>query len=351
MIKNLVVTPPQLGRITIGSVVEKNGKFLPVKSDAISVTGNSQDGGTRSWGEHPVMKEIRAGKPPEDKIRVIPVRVMFDSIQSNMTTDYTVFDTNGRQVCVGDGETCRRRQNDGVVETMKCPGPTFCSFGKTNRCKLYARAMFSIDAGGLWEQNPTAGFTLRTTGWNSTKQLVSQLSTFRAACGGKLAGFPAFLVLRAKSTSMSMRSTFFYLDLVPRVSLADSVAEVLRHHGDMAEKGVNWEAVEQSIADGLSQSPFVEDGGDEGEGIVQEFFSSSENIDRETGEIKQGQGQDEAPPPLTPEQEAALVAALAAKGRTVEQLNAWLHREPGSPLALMKPAEYERAAKEMGVTL
>ena len=33
MIKGLTITPPILGRITIGKVVEKNGKRLPEKDD------------------------------------------------------------------------------------------------------------------------------------------------------------------------------------------------------------------------------------------------------------------------------------------------------------------------------
>ena len=33
MIKGLAITPPALGRISIGRVVEKNGKRLPEKDD------------------------------------------------------------------------------------------------------------------------------------------------------------------------------------------------------------------------------------------------------------------------------------------------------------------------------
>ena len=33
MIKGLVITPPVLGRISIGKIVEKNGKRLPEKDE------------------------------------------------------------------------------------------------------------------------------------------------------------------------------------------------------------------------------------------------------------------------------------------------------------------------------
>lgn len=36
MIKGLAITPPVIGRISIGKVVEKNGKRVPEKDDAFT---------------------------------------------------------------------------------------------------------------------------------------------------------------------------------------------------------------------------------------------------------------------------------------------------------------------------
>lgn len=38
MLKGLAITPPILGRISIGKVVEKNGKRLPEKDDQFTLT-------------------------------------------------------------------------------------------------------------------------------------------------------------------------------------------------------------------------------------------------------------------------------------------------------------------------
>lgn len=38
MLKGLAITPPVLGRISIGKVVEKNGKRLPEKDDQFTLT-------------------------------------------------------------------------------------------------------------------------------------------------------------------------------------------------------------------------------------------------------------------------------------------------------------------------
>jgi hypothetical protein len=42
MIKGLAITPPVLGRISIGKIVEKNGKRLPEKDDQFTITSQIQ---------------------------------------------------------------------------------------------------------------------------------------------------------------------------------------------------------------------------------------------------------------------------------------------------------------------
>ena len=41
MLKGLALTPPVIGRISIGKVVEKNGKRLPEKDDEFTLTSTS----------------------------------------------------------------------------------------------------------------------------------------------------------------------------------------------------------------------------------------------------------------------------------------------------------------------
>ena len=52
MIKGLAITPPVLGRISIGKVVEKNGKRLPEKDDQFTITSQIQ--GKEGWVKHPL---------------------------------------------------------------------------------------------------------------------------------------------------------------------------------------------------------------------------------------------------------------------------------------------------------
>jgi len=88
MLKGLAITPPVLGRISIGKVIEKNGKRLPEKDDQFTITSQvqSRDG----WLVHPLNDELRQGK--EDKLRSIPVRLLFNEPELNFRADYTLFD-------------------------------------------------------------------------------------------------------------------------------------------------------------------------------------------------------------------------------------------------------------------
>lgn len=51
MLKGLVITPPVVGRISIGRVVERNGKRLPEKDDQFTLTSQIQN--RDGWILHP----------------------------------------------------------------------------------------------------------------------------------------------------------------------------------------------------------------------------------------------------------------------------------------------------------
>lgn len=78
MLKGLAITPPVLGRISIGKVVEKNGKRLPEKDDQFTISQvQSKDG----WLPHPFDETLR--KEQGGKIRNIPIRLLFNEPDLN----------------------------------------------------------------------------------------------------------------------------------------------------------------------------------------------------------------------------------------------------------------------------
>src|SRR6478672_1214401 len=99
MLKGLVITPPVIGRISIGRVVERNGKRLPEKDDQFTLTTQIQNREGRVL--HPLDEELR-GQALGQKLRAIPVRMLFDDPALSLRADYSLFDRiSGRPMCVG----------------------------------------------------------------------------------------------------------------------------------------------------------------------------------------------------------------------------------------------------------
>ena len=112
MLKGLALTPPIVGRISIGKVIEKGGKRLPEKDDEFTITSQIQSKG--AWVLHPLDETLRA-KAPGAKLRSIPVRLLFGDPDLNLRASYSLFDRGtGRPLCVGDGEICRRATTNGI---------------------------------------------------------------------------------------------------------------------------------------------------------------------------------------------------------------------------------------------
>ncbi|EMB2746533.1 hydrolase or metal-binding protein, partial [Stenotrophomonas maltophilia] len=81
MLKGLAITPPVIGRISIGRVVERNGKRLPEKDDQFTLTSQVQN--REGWVLHPLDEELRQASDG-NKLRSIPVRLLFDDPTLNL---------------------------------------------------------------------------------------------------------------------------------------------------------------------------------------------------------------------------------------------------------------------------
>jgi hypothetical protein len=196
MLKGLALTPPVVGRISIGKMVEKNGKRLPEKDDEFTVTSQVQT--KEGWVNHPVDESLR--KSAGGKLRSIPVRLLFDDPDLNLRASYCMFDrTSGRPLCVGDGSACKRSTASGI-QTLPCPAPESCELAQGGACKPYGRMNVRIG-----DEDELGSFIFRTTGFNSIRTLATRLKYFEAVSGGLLAALPLDLRLRGKSTTQSHR--------------------------------------------------------------------------------------------------------------------------------------------------
>lgn len=264
MLKGLAITPPVLGRISIGKVVEKNGKRLPEKDDQFTITSQVQ--GRDGWIPHPCDEGLR--KAQGGKIRSIPVRFLFNDPDLNFRAEYSRFDrTTGRPQCVGNGETCKRMTLDGL-KSLPCPSPDGCEYGQGGQCKPYGRLNVVIG-----DDDPLGTFIFRTTGFNSIRTLAARLHYFQAMSGGKLACLPLELRLRGKSTRQSHGSAIYYVDITARggMTLEETMTDARQTAEQRQACGYDQMALDGAARLGLANGAF-EDSQDEGEAVVEEFF-------------------------------------------------------------------------------
>ena len=279
MIKGLAITPPILGRISIGRVIEKNGKRLPEKDDQFTITSQIQ--GKDGWIKHPLDEQLR-NQAPNQKLRSIPVRMIFNDPELNLRAEYSLFDRQtGRPICVGNGQTCQRMTSQGV-EQHPCPSPDLCPLGQGGHCKPYGRLHVNLD-----ESDEFGTFIFRTTGFNSIRTLAARLSYYHAASNGLLSCLPLQLTLRGKSTTQSYRQPVYYVDLTLRDGIHLQEAIQTAKEIDQKSKlcGFNQAALDQMARQGYGNARF-EVNAEEGLDLVEEFYTDevirSEEIQSES---------------------------------------------------------------------
>ena len=301
MLKGLAITPPVLGRISIGKVVEKAGKRLPEKDDQFTITSQvqSKDG----WLPHPFDEGFR--KEQGGKTRSIPIRLLFNDPDLNFRAEYSYFDRNtGRPLCVGNGESCKRHSEDGI-KSLPCPSPDGCSLAKGGACKPYGRLNVSIG-----DDDPLGSFVFRTTGFNSIRTLAARLQYFQAISGNRLSCLPLELRLRGKSTRQSHGTPIYYVDLTVRtgVALEDALLEAKRIDEVRQAAGFDQVALEVAARQGLNNGAF-EDSEEEGDEVVEEFFT--EVLESATAERSQTSRQVDSRTPGTSLNQKLEAKALA----------------------------------------
>ncbi|MBN9407513.1 MAG: hypothetical protein J0H69_00050 [Burkholderiales bacterium] len=287
MLKGLALTPPVVGRISIGRIVEKNGKRLPVKDDEFTLTTQVQT--REGWLLHPLDEQLRktqaqartegadTSAKESTKLRRIPIRLLFGDPELNLRASYCLFDrTSGRPICVGNGETCRRSTPQGV-QSQPCPAPEACELAEQG-CKPFGRLNVRIG-----EEDDLSTFVFRTTGFNSIRTLATRLKYFQAVSGGNLATLPLELRLRGKSTQMSHGTPIYYVDItVPTGStLAQGIGKAQQEAQTRREAGFSQESLDQAAREGLAQGAF-EETPEDGGAVVEEFYPPQVAGDRET---------------------------------------------------------------------
>lgn len=265
MITGLAITPPVIGRISIGRVVERNGQRLPQKDDEFTISTQTQ--GKDGWIPHPVDQSLREAQG-KDKLRTIPVTLLFSEPDLNLRAEYAMFDRKtGRPVCTGDGKTCQRVTPEGKT-TLECPSPSICTFGKDGLCKAFGRMNVQ-----LGDSKDMGTFIFRTTGFNSIRSLYARMMYYQAASNNLLSFLPLQLKLRSKSTTLSHRTPVYYVDLELRdgFNLPDAIKAASDSKALFDDSGFNQEALDKAARDGYRNGYFEEEETDIQE-VLEEFY-------------------------------------------------------------------------------
>lgn len=265
MIKGLAITPPILGRISIGRVVEKNGKRLPEKDDQFTITSQVQN--ADGWVNHPIDEALRK-ESSNGKIRSIPIRLLFNDPDLNLRAEYSLFDRkSGRPLCVGNGETCRRYTGEGI-QSLPCPSPDLCELAKGGACKPYGRLNVV-----LGDDDELGTFIFRTTGFNSIRSLTARLHYYQALSGNLLACLPLELKLRGKSTTQSYRAPIYYVDITVRegMTLTNAITDAKALDNQRKELGYLQSELDAAARSGFINGAFEETSDDLTE-LLEEFY-------------------------------------------------------------------------------
>lgn len=282
MLKGLAITPPVLGRITIGKVVEKGGKRLPEKDDQFTITSQVQ--GKDGWLPHPLDEGLR--KEQGGKIRSIPIRLLFNEPDLNFRAEYCYFDrTTGRPLCVGNGETSKRQTEDGIRQ-LPCPSPDGCPLAKGGNCKPYGRLNVLVG-----DEDPLGSFIFRTTGFNSIRTLTARLQYFQALSGNRLSCLPLELRLRGKSTRQSHGTPIYYVDLSVRsgISVEEALSDAKLRDEARQLAGFDQAALDAAARQGFGNGAF-EDSEEEGAAVVEEFYTATDELPQSTGQVTPNAG-------------------------------------------------------------
>ncbi|MFV8624989.1 phage capsid protein [Ralstonia pseudosolanacearum] len=303
MLKGLAITPPIIGRISIGRVVEKNGKRLPEKDDQFTLTTQVQN--RDGWMLHPLNESLRKATP--GKLRSIPVRLLFNEPDLNLRAEYCLFDRDtGRPVCVGNGERCKRVERDGIA-VLPCPSPDGCQFGGPGGCKPYGRLNVIVG-----DEDEMGSFIFRTTSYNSIRTLAARLHYFSAVSGNLLASLSLELKLRGKSTAQSYRSAIYYVDLGVRAgsTLEGTITEARELDARRKAAGFDQAALDAAAKLGFGNGAF-EDSPEEAAAVMEEFYPEASGSPEPSDAAKS----DDAKPPTLRDKldrKAALLGGAAA---------------------------------------
>lgn len=341
MIKGLMITPPVIGRIAIGKVVERNGKRLPEKDDEFTITTQVQARG--QWILHPLDEALRQAQHSGIKEGTKPSlsdgseeidsglqRAISDQ-PSQRSGNRSLKEKMGVAADALQATDAKAQPAAAVTATAATPArhklrsiPVRVLFndpdlnlrahytlfdrntarpvcvGDGESCKrVTSQGLAAMPCPGpdacafgqdgckpygrlnlvIGDSDELGSFVFRTAGFNSIRTLAARLQYFAAVSGRHLAGMPLELKLRGKSTTQSHRSAIYYADLVVRsgLTLKEAIAQAQELATRRQAAGFDQQALDEAARLGYANGSF-EDSPEEAKVIAEEFFPETSSV-------------------------------------------------------------------------
>lgn len=205
----------------------------------------------RKLKAHSITEKLGA---TEGKIRIIPIKLMFDSPSNCLSARYEAYNpTTNRVTCAGDGCHAQRADySSGKSEQVECVGPDSCSFANQGeiRCSLSVRLKVQIEG----QSDEFSLFELQSRSINTYQVLSAKLAMMHAMFGGRLRHIPLQIAIEARSSMESQYESFYVANLQLRDGILVSDVLGMIAAGDKALAGTHPQAMELAVADMYSNA-------------------------------------------------------------------------------------------------
>jgi hypothetical protein len=258
----------ELGKIKIGVKGDKmvRGHLLPKKLDHFMIATLMKDDDGRLEMDDS-MNEIIG-----EKCTSLDICLCYDDFTMNMTSSYSWF-AQSKLVCMGNGQTAMRRNEDGSEEKIIC-NPKDCTAYKEKKCKPYGRLSVILAAA-----NRIGGvYILRTTGWNTIRNVLSSMAFIRKEAGGVLAGLP--LRMRLLPMTVTPRDVGHNVEIYAvNIEYPGTLAELKEAGAEEMERrlklGINMKQTEDTYREAV-KARMKEEAEEDAIDIAQEFGAGGE---------------------------------------------------------------------------
>jgi hypothetical protein len=282
MIKNLITSLPEMGKIKAGTkgeeVMSKQGKKfrLPKKLNHFIITTTERDDADNFILDTDLMEVLKESPESiidkDENIVGLPIRLLYNDIDLNFATQYACY-VGGKCVCSGDGEVGNTR--DG--RTIKCPCDKleYVYEGK-DKCKANGKLLCIIDGATMMG----ACHVLRTTSINTVKSILGGLSFIQTAASGMLAFLPLHLILKPRTvtTPSGAPTTVYISSIVFRGSISDLRQKALGMAKEKAQYLIEMDGIEETARKLINVSVESEQ---EQADVQAEFYPDSVGIEAE----------------------------------------------------------------------